>query len=336
MNHSPHTLKFNAFIVLFVYAVLAVTVGADIFNIISENWEVTLTMVFGSIIAGLTSEGGGAVAFPVFTKILHVPPHEAKVFSLAIQSVGMTAASLCIFFMRLPVQKKVILWASLGGAIGIMLSSAFIAPLMAPKLVKIAFTIMAASLAITLIFINVGHLKFRHEKIQDFTRLHATIFFITGFIGGTMSGLIGNGIDIITFTVMVLLFRISEKISTPTSVVLMAVNAVIGFAFHVFVLNDFSETVQNYWLAAIPVVVIGAPLGALLCSYLKKEKIAAVLVALITVELVSTIIIIPMSPMVMLAALSALILCGLCNYALCLLGNRNNSMHLTGIARAAG
>ena len=57
------------------------------------HWEAAVTMIFGSIVAGGTSMGGGAVAFPVFTKVLQVLPHEAKVFSLAIQSVGMGAAS---------------------------------------------------------------------------------------------------------------------------------------------------------------------------------------------------------------------------------------------------
>ena len=61
-------------------------------SIIKDNWPVTLTMVFGSFIAGATSEGGGAVAFPVFTKVLHIAPQDAKIFSLAIQSIGMVAA----------------------------------------------------------------------------------------------------------------------------------------------------------------------------------------------------------------------------------------------------
>ncbi len=64
------------------------------FAYIQNHWEISLTMVFGSLIAGATSEGGGAVAFPVFTKLLHISPQEATVFSLAIQSVGMTAASI--------------------------------------------------------------------------------------------------------------------------------------------------------------------------------------------------------------------------------------------------
>lgn len=55
-----------------------------------------------------------------------------------------------------------------------------------------------------------------------------------------MSGLVGNGIDIITFSVMVLLFRLSEKIATPTSVILMAINALVGFALHALVIGNFT------------------------------------------------------------------------------------------------
>ena len=78
------------------------------FRIISENWAVSLTMVFGSFIAGATSEGGGAIAFPVFTKILQISPLDAKVFSLAIQSVGMTAATITIIVLRIKVEWRVI------------------------------------------------------------------------------------------------------------------------------------------------------------------------------------------------------------------------------------
>lgn len=62
--------------------------GLQPLAILEANWPITLTMVFGSIIAGATSEGGGAVAFPIFTKALAIAPSDAKVFSLAIQSVG--------------------------------------------------------------------------------------------------------------------------------------------------------------------------------------------------------------------------------------------------------
>lgn len=52
------------------------------------RYEMSLTMVFGSLVAGATSEGGGAVAFPVMTLLLHIPPGVARDFSLMIQSAG--------------------------------------------------------------------------------------------------------------------------------------------------------------------------------------------------------------------------------------------------------
>jgi hypothetical protein len=56
----------------------------------------TLTMVAGSFVAGVSSEGGGAVAYPVMTLVFEIEPAVARNFSLAIQSVGMTAAALYI------------------------------------------------------------------------------------------------------------------------------------------------------------------------------------------------------------------------------------------------
>ncbi len=51
-------------------------------------------------IPGMTSEGGGAVAFPVMTLAFSIAPSLARDFSLVIQSCGMTAAAFTIFFMK--------------------------------------------------------------------------------------------------------------------------------------------------------------------------------------------------------------------------------------------
>ena len=110
-----------------------------------------------------------------------------------------------------------------------------------------------------------------------------------------MTGLVGNGIDIISFSIMILLFRLSEKIATPTSVILMAFNALVGFLFHWLWLDQFTDQIQQWWLAAIPVVIIGAPLGAYCCSRLSNKLIATILIALIVIELISTLLLVPMT-----------------------------------------
>ena len=122
----------------------------EAFHHLISNWQIALTMLFGSIIAGGTSIGGGAVAFPVFTKLLHIPIHDAKVFSLAIQSVGMSAASLAICLTGIRVEWQVIRWGSLGGFLGIFLGLGYLAPVLPPDVLKMSFTIMLGSFAMTL------------------------------------------------------------------------------------------------------------------------------------------------------------------------------------------
>ena len=267
---------------------------ANAFGYIVDNWQVALTMVGGSLIAGISSVGGGAVAFPVFTKMLHVAPADAKVFSLAIQSVGMTAAAITIWRNRIPVDWTVVYYGSLGGLLGMGLGCSFLqVAVLSPAVLKLSFTAVLASFAMTLLYLNHSQREC-HERVPVWGFNEVCIVVAAGTIGGLMSALIGNGIDIFLFSVMVLLFRVSEKVSTPTSVILMAINAVVGFGLNALLMDSFNEVVQSYWFAAIPIVVIGAPLGAIICNFLARQAIANLLVSLIAIEVVSSLLLVPL------------------------------------------
>ena len=60
----------------------------NFFAYFPNYYPMTITMIFGSAIGGATSEGGGAVAFPVMTLALKIPPSIARDFSLMVQSCG--------------------------------------------------------------------------------------------------------------------------------------------------------------------------------------------------------------------------------------------------------
>lgn len=60
-------------------------------------------MLLGSFIAGATPQGGAAVAFPVFTKVFHLPAPDARTFGQMIQSVGMTMAAITILLRRVSI-----------------------------------------------------------------------------------------------------------------------------------------------------------------------------------------------------------------------------------------
>lgn len=303
--------RFHLIMAISVWLVWLMLGGQRAVLALIENWPISLTMVFGSFIAGATSEGGGAVAFPVFTKVLKIDPAQAKVFSLAIQSVGMTAASLLILRMRVAVDWWVVRWVSLAGIPGILLGTLWLAPMLSAPAVKLSFTLLVTSFAVTLFVLNRGE-RSVHAQVPLRGRRELVLIMLAGLVGGVFSGLVGNGIDIVSFSVLVLLFHVSEKVATPTSVVLMAINSLMGFALHGFHLGTFSGAVVDWWLAALPIVVIGAPLGAMLCAHLDRVSIARFLLFLITIELFTSLWLIPIDqPLAMGGGLVMFVFTGL-------------------------
>ncbi|MEA5510550.1 sulfite exporter TauE/SafE family protein [Crocosphaera sp. UHCC 0190] len=237
------------------------------------EWFMSVTMAFGSFIAGATAEGGGAVAFPVMTLIFHIKPAVARNFSLAIQSFGMTSAAYLIFVRRIPVEKNYLVLCSIGGVFGMVFGAFVIAPLTSPAYTKMFFVSLWLSFGCVLFFLNTNKNRVVREELPSFSPKGKMFLVGIGFLGGIISSLVGSGIDIFSFSIMTTRYRLSEKIATPTSVCLMAGNTVIGFLLHVFALKDFQPEAWNYLLVCIPVVIFGAPLGAYFITGFTRESI---------------------------------------------------------------
>ncbi|WP_231640575.1 sulfite exporter TauE/SafE family protein [Nocardiopsis sp. NRRL B-16309] len=280
----------NTVLAAAVWLLWALVWGPRFIDALDANWPVALTMVFGSLIGGGTSEGGGAVSFPVMTKVLDVPADEARVFTFAIQSVGMTAASISILACRVPIEKRVVVHGSAAGVVGVVISAVFLAPLVPLPLVRVLFTMLLVSLAIALLLQLFQREYRRNRAIPMWSHRERALVIGTGLAGGLLSGVAGVGENCVMFLLLVLLFRVSEKVSTPTTVIMMTVVSIAAFLTHVFIVGDFTGAVVDYWIAASPVVVVGAPLGAWICTRLTPLTIRAILFVLIGSELVSTLL----------------------------------------------
>jgi len=283
-------------LVWFVY--LTVTRRWDLY---SDYWPMSVTMLFGSFVAGSTPQGGAAVAFPVFTKVLQIPAADSRTFGFMIQSIGMTMASVLILVRRIKILPKVVLWVTLGSVLGTALGTyIFIMPNPYPR---ILFTLGATAFGVALV-ISRWVLKWEPRKnLPGWGSSYLLLFVLVGILGGIFSAQTGSGADMITFVVLTLAFGIDEKISTPTTVIIMGLNSLVGFFLHGVISQDIG-VVWNYWIVAAPVVAFGAPLGAYVVSRVSRDVLISFLLFLIAVEMITTILLIPFTgPMIMVTAL---------------------------------
>lgn len=207
---------------------------------VTERWVAALTMVFGSFVAGSTPQGGGAVAFPVFTKVLDIPAPVARTFSLCVQAVGMGAATASVVINRRPVVWRAVRTAT-PVAVVAFLATAYLAgdpsepfwPSTLPgAYVKMTFTLVIAALAV------VVYLGWRLPVRQvaptlpkDNTRVTAALV-VAGLLGGGAASLVGSGADVMIYLCVVVLFGIDARVGVPTSVIPMAALSVVGLVLY--------------------------------------------------------------------------------------------------------
>jgi uncharacterized membrane protein YfcA len=267
----------------------------DHFGFFEDKWYMTVTMIFGSMIAGATSEGGASVAFPVMTLAFDITPDVARDFSFMIQSCGMTAAMFTIFYMGVRIEERSFTYCSFGGLFGIIIGLEEVAPRMTPPQKKIGFVSIWFAFAFSLFWLNRNVGRHVHLKIQNFPGTYywrAISLLVAGFIGGVFSSVAGSGIDICSFATLTLLFRISEKVATPTSVCLMAINTVVGFGWRQFYMGGVAPESWEFLAVCVPVVVFGAPFGSVLGSYCHRLVLAAFVYVTDTVQIIAAYVIV--------------------------------------------
>ncbi len=288
---------------------------------VADHVGAAITMVFGSFVAGSTPQGGGAVAFPVFTKVLDVPSAVARSFSLSIQAVGMGSAALVIVLARRRVVWRAVAVAAPAAvaafAIAVVFTSdrdtAFWVSRLPGPYVKVTFTLVLAGMA-WLVFLGsrIPVRKVDYVLPRDNARL-AVGLAAAGTLGGVASALVGSGADVFVYLAVVVLFGIDPRIGVPTSVVVMATVSVVGLVILGIIDGQLSVDLADgrvvgvggtaiaptplreadlfgMWIAAIPIVAWGAPLGSYVASRLRAQHLVFFVLALAVAEVLSTII----------------------------------------------
>lgn len=235
--------------------------GQDRWEIVQDHWPIALTMALGSYVAGSTPMGGGTVGFPILVLLFEQPAALGRDFSFAVQSIGMVSASIFILSRRRPLAWALLRGAMVGSLFGTTAGIFLVAPHVPGLWIKLVFAVAWASFGVL-------HLYRLREiaGMQGRTATGESWDFRTGLIvgvlaGATVAAVTGVGIDMVVYAVLVLLCRCDLKVAIPTSVVIMAFNALLGVAIK-NATTGLQPGVFENWLAAAPIVALGAPFGA--------------------------------------------------------------------------
>ncbi|QDT08545.1 sulfite exporter TauE/SafE family protein [Planctomycetes bacterium K23_9] len=286
---------------------------SDSWGLFAEYWPMSVTMLFGSFIAGATPQGGAAVAFPVFTKVFHMPATDARTVGLMLQSVGMTMAALTIWLRGIKILPRVLAYSCVGGVLGMTLGTfVFVAPNPYPK---VLFTLMLAVFGVAMVISRWGvHWK-PIDQISIWNTRRRLLLLSVGVVGGFFTAYTGAGADAITFIVLTLYFGLDEKTSTPTTILIMAFNSLVGFFFHGVILQDIGVA-KDYWIVCIPIIIFGAPLGAWVLFQINRDTLIIAVLCLIIAEVTSTLILVPFTSQMVTVMVAAIVVTTLCFWAM--------------------
>lgn len=282
-------LPFLAWLALFYGGWLLLVTAGGHWQTVFEHWPMAAAMAVGSYVAGSTPMGGGTVGFPVLVLLMDLPATLGRDFSFAVQAVGMSSAAIYILCSRQEIEWPMLRAALPGALLGTPLGILYIAPLASDLFIKLLFASMWCSFGLL-------HLR-RISEITAYVGMtpHDAAFdhkvgFVVGFLGSMcIASVTGVGIDMMIYMVLVLWCHADLKIAIPTSVLLMAFTSVVGIALKVAIGDIQAGTFEN-WLAAAPVVAVGAPFGALVVSRIGRRPTLVVVSVLCVLQFIWTLV----------------------------------------------
>lgn len=235
-----------------------------------EHWGIALAMAIGSYAAGSTPMGGGTVGFPILVLLFKQSAELGRDFSFAVQSIGMVSAAIFIMSRRQPMA-----WGMLKGAfVGILIATpvgvTWLAPLVPALWIKLTFAAIWGGFGL-LHLRRINEIA-GHEGMTEFDeKWDFRVGLAVGLgSGATIVSVTGVGVDMVIYTVLVLLCRADLKIAIPTSVTIMAFASLVGIATKALTTGVQPGVYEN-WLAAAPVVAFGAPLGVFMVEFIGRK-----------------------------------------------------------------
>jgi uncharacterized membrane protein YfcA len=228
------------------------------------------------IFLGLIGGGGSILTIPVLVYLFGIPPSLATGYSLFI--VGCSSlAGAWKNYRRNNINLRAAFYFGITSIITVLLIRKLLLPIIPEQLFRLGSFYVTKSLATMVLFAVIMIIAALHmirkENLPSETSKHPNILLtkalVRGVEVGILTGLLGAGGGFIIIPVLIFSFHLSMKKAIGTSLLIIAMNALSGFASDLFH-QEFN------WALLIPVTVIaitGTFIGRKLGEKVPGEKL---------------------------------------------------------------
>ncbi|MCB0406662.1 MAG: sulfite exporter TauE/SafE family protein [Bdellovibrionales bacterium] len=232
--------------------------------------------VIMGVVLGLTGGGGSILSVPIFVYLFSIPPTLATAYSLfVVGSIALIGAIQNYRQEQVDIKTGIIF--AMPAFTGVFCVRKFLIPQLPDQIVQMShftltrdMTIMVV-FAIVMLFASVSMIKEKKtvEKANLSSGLRRVIIAVEGLMIGCVTGFVGAGGGFLIVPALVLLVGLDMKRAIGTSLMIIAVNSLIGF------LGDLGHaTIQwKFLISFMGLAALGILIGTNLSKKISAKKL---------------------------------------------------------------
>lgn len=229
------------------------------------------------IVLGLMGGGGAILTVPIMVYLFSLPPTVATGYSLFV--VGATALIGCAMYIRNgDIDFKVGASFAIPSVIGVNLARGLILPNIPETVLSVGSFALTKELLIMVTFAAImiaasySMIKKRKAKppvtIAPAKRL--TLLALQGLLVGLVAGFVGAGGGFLIIPVLVILAGLSMRVAVGTSLMIIAVQSLVGFGGDVLRGGIIDWTLL---ITVAAIAIVGIILGTLFAHKIAEQKL---------------------------------------------------------------
>lgn len=228
------------------------------------------------LVLGLIGGGGSILTVPIFAYLFFLNPVTATAYSLFVVGVSALVGTLRNIQKKLVDFKRAFIFAT-PALVTIFITRRFIIHNIPEQLFFIGEYLVTKSIAIMVFFAlvmlaaSITMIRNKNPEPQpgETVELNYLLVILTGIVLGFITGLVGAGGGFLIIPLLIIVAKLPMKRAVATSLLIIAVNSLIGFA------GDLGPLDIN-WRFLLPftaIAVIGIFAGIRLSNYIDGSKL---------------------------------------------------------------